>query len=415
MRSVPLTYVALAEAISAGVYPHERTWIEFKKRLFPEGPDAADGSARARVSEELARDMASLAVLGGFLVYGVKEDKVKHLFTVDEMHLAVGLHETVEAIARSRITPPLAVVPTLVSNPADTTRGFLVIEVPASPDSPHMVDGSYWGRSETGKVRLTDEEVERLILARSSHSGRIVEAMLATQESDPISLPWQGCHFYFTAVPATGWPDMFADYTRDRASRMKLSQLCTNLINEYSKAEPVQRPCPIAFSNMLNDWRSQRVPAGWLSTWASTPQDGHGRAVGIDDDGPIRYIDLGPYRAYSSDTRVKFVQEINVLFETWDMVRFVAALSEAVSYRGSWLLGVELDHLGGHRSQVNDLNSGFISGPDIVWEKADYSFATRVAAVEIREKARAVTARLLRQLLRGLGTEMLLSQPPFDR
>jgi hypothetical protein len=106
--------------------------------------------------------------MGGFLIYGVKEDKVKHLFTVDEMHLTVGLHETVEAIARNRITPPLTIVPTLVKNPDDTTKGFLVIEVPASPDSPHMVDRSYWGRSETGKVRLTDPEVERLILARTS-------------------------------------------------------------------------------------------------------------------------------------------------------------------------------------------------------------------------------------------------------
>ena len=61
--------------------------------------------------------MASLAVLGGFLVYGVKENKVKHLFTVDEMSLAVGLHETVEAIARNRITPPLAVVPTPGAEP----------------------------------------------------------------------------------------------------------------------------------------------------------------------------------------------------------------------------------------------------------------------------------------------------------
>jgi hypothetical protein len=356
--------------------------------------------------------MASLAVQGGFLVYGVKEDKVKHLFTVDEMDLTVGLHETVDAIARSRITPPLAVVPTLVSNPSDPTRGFLVIEVPASPDSPHMVDGSYWGRSETGKVRLSDQEVERLILARNSYSGRIAEAMQKTAESDPISLPWQGCHFYFTAVPATGWPDMLADYTRDHASRMKLMQVCASLADELMKGEPVQRPYPLAFGGMSNDWRSQRVPAGWLSTWGGTPKDGNGRAVGVDDDGTVRYINLGPYGAFSSGTRVRFVREINVLFETWDMIRLVAALSEVVGYRGSWLLGVELDHLGGHMSQVTDPGGFPGSGP--VWEKASYSQATKAAALVVREQAAPLTARLLRQLLRGLGTEVLLSQAPFD-
>lgn len=121
MRSVPLTYRELANAIQAGVYPRERTWIDFKRRLYPEGENAADGAAREKVSQELARDMASMAELGGFLVYGVKEDKAKHAFTVDEMSLPVGLHETVDAVARDRITPLLAVMPTLVPNPDNGT------------------------------------------------------------------------------------------------------------------------------------------------------------------------------------------------------------------------------------------------------------------------------------------------------
>ena len=421
MRAVPLIYAGLADSIAAGAFPHERTWIEFKRRLFPEGAEVADGAVRAKVSEELAKDMASLAVLGGFLVYGVKEDKAKHLFTADEMHLTVGLHETVETIARNRITPPLTIVPTLVKNPDDTTRGFLVIEVPASPDSPHMVDGIYWGRSETGKVRLTDPEVERLILARTSYSGRITDAMLATAESDPISGPWQGCHFYFTAVPATGWPDMLVDYTRDRASRMELSQFCANLASQFARGEQAQRPLPVAFDNMNSEWRSQKVPAGWIGSWSADPQDGNGRAVGVDDDGIVRFINLGPYGPRSpglhgvvpGDRGPRFVREINVLFETWDMIRLVAALSDAVGYRGSWLIGVDLDHLGGHMSQLNDFSAGYLAGSGIAWEKAGYSYATKAAALEIREKATLVTARLLRQLLRGLGTEMLMSQAPF--
>ena len=421
MRSVPLTYAGLADSIAAGAFPHERTWIEFKRRLFPEGAEAADGAVRAKVSEELAKDMASLAVLGGFLVYGVKEDKIKHLFTVDEIHLTVGLHETVEAIARNRTTPPLTIMPTLVPNPADPVRGFLVIEVPASPDSPHMVDRSYWGRSETGKVRLSDPEVERLILARTSYSGRIMDAMQATAESDPISLSRHGCHFYFTAVPATGWPDMFVDYTRDHTSRMKLIQFCTSLASQFERDGQVQRPLPVAFDGMNNAWRSQKVPSGWISSWSVDPRDGSGRAVGVDDDGAVRFINLGPYGPVSPGPDgvvvlvpgAWFVRERNVLFETWDMIRLTAALSDAVGYRGSWLIGVELDHLGGHVSQLNDLSAGYLAGPGIIWEKAGYEQVMKAAALEVREKALAVTARLLRQLLRGLGTEVLLSQAPF--
>lgn len=148
----------------------------------------ADGPARGRVSQELARDMASMAELGGFLVYGVKEDKVRHLFTPDEMMLPVGLHEAVDAVARSRITPQLAVVPTLVPNPETKTTGFLVIEILESADSPHMVDYTYWGRSEPGRVRLSDDRVERLILARSRRPERLLEEMRATFDVHPGQL-----------------------------------------------------------------------------------------------------------------------------------------------------------------------------------------------------------------------------------
>jgi hypothetical protein len=357
--------------------------------------------------------MASLAVSGGYLVYGVKEDKDKHQFTADEMQLPVGLHETVDAIAWSRVTPPLGVVPTLVPNPQDPTAGFLVVEIPASPDSPHMVDGSYWGRSETGKVKLTDSEVSRLIVGRGKQADRILQAMLDTAECDPIDLPWQGSHFYFTAVPATGWPDMFANFTQNHASRMRLSQFCTALQNKIENP-PVQRPGPIAFSSLISDWRSQRVQGGWLATWANSPSEGRGRrSLGLDDDGAVRYMNLGPYSPAMANERIRYVHEINVLFETWDMVRLVAALSEEANYRGSWLMGVELSHLGGHISQLNDLNWGYQFSSEAKWEVADYRDATSVAAIEVQERSAAVARRLLRGLLRGLGSESFLDQPPF--
>jgi len=410
MRSVPLTYDELAAAINAGVFPCERTWIDFKKRLYPDNP--SNGKGRAATSLELAKDMASMAVLGGYLVYGVDEDKGKHLFTVDAMPLPVGLHETVDAVARSRITPVLTVAPFLVPDPADTTRGFLVVEIPPSPDAPHMVDGVYWGRSETGKVRLTDTDVERLILARSRGAAYLLDAMTATEEADPAPSS-KYCHFYLTAVPATGWPDMFAGYARDRASRQRLRQLSIKLLSEINRTAGGQQRPPVAFDYMTHDWRSQKVAAGWLGTWGADLKEDGGRALGVDDDGPVRYLNLGVSAKLSMNNSVLFVRELTVLFETWDVIRLITALSGEVGYRGGWLLGVRLVHLGGHMSQVNDPAMGFVAGAGITWETADYSRTTRATALEIREKPRLVADRLLRQLLRGLGTEDLLDQPPF--
>ena len=49
MRAIPLTYAELKAGIEGGVYPHERSWIDFKRRLYPEDGDAG---ARDKVSQE---------------------------------------------------------------------------------------------------------------------------------------------------------------------------------------------------------------------------------------------------------------------------------------------------------------------------------------------------------------------------
>ena len=291
MRAVPVTYAELVAAIHGGIYPRERTWIDFKRRLYPETGDAA---VREKVSQELARDMASMTECGGFLIYGVKEEKAKHTFVVDEMPLPVGLHETVDAVARDRITPPLTVIPTLLPNPGTgNITGFLVVEIPESPDSPHMTDFTYWGRSETGRVRLSDDQVEWLIIARTQRHQRLPEQMRATAEVDPFrgADRWVS-HFYFTAVPTRGWPEMFAHYTRDSQARTRLLRRCSELEREISKADHDKRPWQTVLGGFAKTRRTQKVPAGWLDTWPGQAVEGKGWTVGVDDDGPVRLIDL---------------------------------------------------------------------------------------------------------------------------
>jgi hypothetical protein len=411
MRSVPLGYKELVAALEANVFPAERSWIDFKRRLYPDDP--ADRPGRARASLELAKDMASMAPMGGYLVYGVKEDKDRHLFEVDEMPLPVGLHETVDAVAQDKITPALTVVPTLVHEP-EATHGFLVVEIPPSPDSPHMADSIYWGRSETGKVRLTDAEVERLILGRSRLLGRLDGAMAATVDSDPITTTRQGCHFYLTAVPAIGWPEMAAGFTRDHHARMKLLHRLSDLAMTFERAERDQRPTTVAFGNMIHDHRSQRTRTAWLATWSGTATDGLGRMIGVDDDGTIRYINIGAYSSFSINQNQFLVNDVQLLHETRDMIRLVSALADDIGYVGSWRIGVHLDRLRGHMTHLVDPYRGGTMIGASAWNGADYWERTHAAAIELREKPEVVTGRLMRLLMRGLGTEPFLSQPPFN-
>jgi hypothetical protein len=403
-RSVPLTYAELAAAIESGAYPHERSWIDFKRRLYP---DSDDATARDKVSQELARDMASMAERGGYLIYGVKENKAGHTFTVDKMPLPVGLHETVDAVARDRITPSLAVVPTLVPAPeTGNTAGFLVVEVPESADSPHMTDFTYWGRSETGRVRLNDDQVERLILARSQRYQRLPDGMKATARVDPVGDRWLG-HFYFTAVPTRGWPEMFAQYTRDAQARTRLLRRVAELEREIS-ADHDQRPWPTVLGGFVKSRRTQKVQAGWLDTWDGRAAEGKGWSIGVDDDGPVRLIDLEVGSGHPPGPSSDFLKEARVLYRTRDMIRLTAALSDDVGYHGNWLLGVFLDGLYGCKPQLADP-----LGETNSFEDYDYSSGLQATGLQLRSRAEWLTSGLLRTLMRGLGTEILLIQPPF--
>lgn len=409
MRAVPLAYAALKAGIEGGAYPHERSWIDFKRRLYPENGDAA---ARDKVSQELARDMASMAERGGYLVYGVKEDKARHTFTVDEMPLPVGLHETVDAVARDRITPPLTVVPTLVPNPGTgNTEGFLVVEIPESADSPHMTDFTYWGRSETGRVRLGDDQVERLIIARSRRYERLPEGMRATTEVDPLagSSRWVS-HLYFTAMPTRGWPEMFARYASDSEARTRLLHRCTELERKIRLAGHDERPWPTVLGGFAKTRRTQKVPAGWLDTWPGQAVEGKGWTIGVDDDGPIRLIDLAAGTGSPPGPASDFLNEPRVLYRTRDMIRLTAALADDVGYLGNWLIGVSLDGLYGCRSRLTE--TGDESGS---FQDYDYSSGTQATGLQLRSQAELITCRLLRKLLRGIGTEFLLARQPFGQ
>src|SRR5260370_2400751 len=109
------------------------------------------------------------------------------------------------------------------------------------------------------------------------------------------------------------------------------------------------------------------------------------------------------------------VYELQLVHETRDMVRLVAALAEAVGYVGSWLLGVKIDLPSGHVSQLADQYLVGRFTPTDTFGAAKYMSSTRASALELRDKPGLITSRLMRKLLRGLGTEPLLSQPPFDQ
>ena len=207
---------------------------------------------------------------------------------------------------------------------------------------------------------------------------------------------------------------MFSQYTSDSTGRMRLLHRCSGLASDMHQADGDQRPT-IAYAGLTDQRRTQRVAAGWVTSWAGRPGEGRGyRTVGVDDDGPVRYINLGAAATATIDSTL-YLHDVQLLYETRDMIRLVAALANDAGDAGSWLLGVQLDRLSGAVSQLADPFAGGPPVPAETFEASDYSASTRAFGLELRNNPEAITGRLMRRLLRGLGTEWLLSRPPFGQ
>jgi hypothetical protein len=423
-RSVPVTsYQDLAVALDKGLFPDERHWIDFKRQVYPTPKDPSGKNSqgeRQRGHAELARDVASMTARGGFIVYGVGEDKstTPSTFTPCPMPLHPGIKDDIDRAVRDRVTPPVYIEVTILEEPAHSGTGFIVVEIPDSEFAPHMVDERYFGRSDSGRTTLSDHEVEHLMLQRARRGQRIQPEMDLTRDADPIqhlgvpAIP----HGYFTAVPVHGWHDMFADYTRDRAAQENLIRLC----NETAARSAQERGGSVedvAMGRMTNHRRGAEPHGAWLLNWASEPADGISRMVGVDDDGTVRLVDLSAGSTRSGHHAVQemafsnsssplpallpSIYELTFRRRVRDMLDLVVALSNAVSYRGGWLLGVHLQGLQGRVSQALSEMRWISPGE---YGANNYTFTARATHRQLSETPQEVTRTLLLRLFRGLGS-----------
>lgn len=193
-----VTFSTWAELVTAaeGGLLEESVWCELKEMATP------PGTAKRDANLEMARDLASLSVDGGLLVYGVR-DKDFEVVGCDTARLA----DRIAQVSATRIHPPLS--PTVhqpLMHPDNDTLSVLVVQVPPSPLAPHMVDGSYWGRSSNGKRKLDDAEVRRLLLQRDRGEDAFREHLIGMEARDPLTNyverhPTGNGHVYIVAEP----------------------------------------------------------------------------------------------------------------------------------------------------------------------------------------------------------------------
>jgi hypothetical protein len=150
----PTTADELIRAIEAGSLPHEAAAFEVKAQL-----------PTSKASRDIAIDVSAMATEGGVMIYGVLEDKAAMTFSPTPVELAGvkdRISDVVTANVRERIDFDIQLLP-LDNEP---TRGFVVVDIPASVRAPHMVETKgefrFYGRVPGGNAVLTEAQIALL-------------------------------------------------------------------------------------------------------------------------------------------------------------------------------------------------------------------------------------------------------------
>lgn len=174
---VPRSAAELEQAILERTLPRESAGLDVKAGL----------PGRNKRSD-IAVDVAAMATDGGVLIYGVRENKTLGIYESAPIELA-GAQELVSEVVMANVRERIEFSATPLGLSDDPSRGYLVLDIPASPRAPHMVetknDHRFYGRSPTGNVILTEAQVAALY-ARREHFEDMAAAALARSKAKVV-------------------------------------------------------------------------------------------------------------------------------------------------------------------------------------------------------------------------------------
>lgn len=393
----PRSEADLQAAIDAAILV-ESHYLDVKREI-PEGSSA---------NKELARDLAQFGNDGGTLLIGVAEHA--HGLALTPVRLA-GLRERVDAVAVTRIDPPLPVLTTELPSAADPSQGYLLVHVPASPAAPHMVDHRYVGRRDSQRYHLPDPEVLRLHERRRGRERSTLDLIRAEFDRDPIGGDRQRqAHLFLLAEPDAPRPDMLLDH---------LTQpVLWSLIDGGGYTRPEVIAALGQADKMAPALRSATQFAGRangaaLSTYGigadRTPLPDERTGLVNEDFVEIEFSDAGAIRIVlgrlsdrlpDDPCQQQWVFEGGAVIYVRRLLGVLLHLSTEVGYLGTWHLGVGATGLRGLTSYDNRYGYG-----DHRFETSTYTRTASVTYADLEQRPGNVTRQLLGGFLRNLGTE----------
>lgn len=347
-------------------------------------------------NKEVAKDIAAFSVHGGLIIIGVDEGKPGTVpMSLNAVDLG-GLSERVEQVGLTAVDPPVPVTTTKIPTAADAGKGYLLVEIPVSPQPPHMAAGRYYSRGDKTNIVLSDAEVSAWHdKASAQRVNAIEEIRNALQHAASTNEPW--VELLVTATPLGARDDIL----------LQLSESSSWDADARSLVKSAAIGCHPPLSAVVQTIRIDRHHEGILVTTDLTPSSqkaGYRRADLIFDDSGKLTLKSGGLTEYipQSNPAQQGVNEPLILGH----VELLVHLAEQVSkydFSGSWRFALAARALAGGVSLT--LGRDFARSLGAPKYLTDTYASTGTASLEeIKNSPQAVVRSLTSKLLRGLGT-----------
>src|SRR5205807_5993323 len=137
-------------------------------------------------------------------VYGLGEDSNRRLTVLSPIVLE-GQRERIEQIIRTSIDEVPSFSIFTIGTAKESSEGFVVVTVPPSERSPHMVvakgERRFYGRGETGNYVLSQIEIARLYERRTTSGSDILPLLDEVINRSPLPPSETSAHLHVIARP----------------------------------------------------------------------------------------------------------------------------------------------------------------------------------------------------------------------